>query len=492
MPGARVRVLFVEEREEAVEPMVRELRHAGFRTEHRRVDTGERLRAAVREEAWDVAICDWTPPGIPAPDAIAILEEEGFEGAIVVVSDSADEERVVEAMRAGAHDFVARGHLDRLLPTIRRELPEISVRRALRALAGSEARHRHLVETIPGATYIDVGAEDVSSGYGTVFVGPQMERITGYAPQEFVADPELWPSILHPDDRERTLEADAHHFATGEPLNQEYRVIARDGRVVWLLDEGTIVDEGGRRYSQGILSDITERKQAEERLRGTVGELRRIDRDRRRLLSRLVAAQEEERQRIAAEIHDDPVQQLYAAGLRLAMLQERTTDPGQLESIEALRTVLNGTISRLRHMLFELQPRSLETEGLGRALDEYVDYANQESETAYVLEDRLSKPLSPEMRAVAYRMVLEAVSNVRKHADARHATIAIADHGEGVRCAVVDDGRGFLLEDHLDSHRPGHLGLPAMRERVELAGGRLDVRSAPGQGTTVEFWLPAS
>jgi signal transduction histidine kinase len=244
--------------------------------------------------------------------------------------------------------------------------------------------------------------------------------------------------------------------------------------------------------SVGVSRDITARIQSEERLRQSIDELRRTDRQRRQLLSRLVAAQEEERQRIAAEIHDDPVQQLYAATLRLGMLQDRLTDPADREAFEHVQDIVGGTIGRLRRMLFELQPRSLETDGLGHALAEYVDFANQESDTKYQLEDRLTTPLSPDIRATAYRMVLEAISNVRKHSAATSATITISDQEDGLLVTVSDDGRGFLMDDRVDQPRPGHLGLPAMRERVEVAGGHLNIASAPGEGTTLEVWLPTS
>lgn len=134
----------------------------------------------------------------------------------------------------------------------------------------------------------------------------------------------------------------------------------------------------------------------------------------------------------------------------------------------------------------------LVAQGLGKALAEYVQFANQESPAKYLLEDHLEKPLSAEIRTIAYRGVLECVSNVRKYASAKETRITIADHQGGVLVTVTDDGRGFLMNDRVDRLQPGHLGLPALRERVELAGGRFDLRSAPGEGTTVEYWPPAA
>ena len=241
----------------------------------------------------------------------------------------------------------------------------------------------------------------------------------------------------------------------------------------------------------GVNRDITERKQAEDKLRETIDQLRETDRTRRELLSRLISAQEEERLRIADEIHDDPVQQLFAATLRLGMLREKLTDPKQLEIHAKAATLVETTVSRLRRMLFELQPRSLETDGLAAALSEYFAYANNEGGTTFALRDRLTGALSQDMRTVAYRIVLESVSNVRKHAAATTATVTIEDHEDGIRCRVVDDGRGFMTVD-IAQYQPGHLGVPAMRERVEFAGGRFEINSTPGEGTTVEFWLPSA
>jgi diguanylate cyclase (GGDEF)-like protein/PAS domain S-box-containing protein len=100
-------------------------------------------------------------------------------------------------------------------------------------------------------------------------MSPQVESMLGYRPDEFIENPGLWPSLLHSDDRQQTLDAEGWHYDAGEPLHQEYRVIGRDGRVVWLRDEAVMIKDeaSGKAYSQGVLLDITARKMAEEALR---------------------------------------------------------------------------------------------------------------------------------------------------------------------------------------------------------------------------------
>ncbi|HKY53854.1 MAG TPA: PAS domain S-box protein, partial [Anaerolineales bacterium] len=136
------------------------------------------------------------------------------------------------------------------------------------ALREAENKYRALVEQLPAIVYLDQYDPTLSAGYRPVYISPQVENILGYRPEEFIENPDLWPALLHPDDRRQTLDAEGWHYKTGEPLHQEYRVIARDGHIVWLRDEGVMIKDevNGKTFSQGVLLDITARKQAEEAL----------------------------------------------------------------------------------------------------------------------------------------------------------------------------------------------------------------------------------
>jgi signal transduction histidine kinase len=217
--------------------------------------------------------------------------------------------------------------------------------------------------------------------------------------------------------------------------------------------------------------------------------LRTSDQERRQLVSRLVTAREEEAQRIAGEIHDDPLQKLSAAALRLGMLRMGVDKEKEAETISQVQKAIDDTMGRLRRMLFELSPRTLETGGLGKALEEYVEHANQEEGTSYHLNDELHTELDDENRTIAYRVILEAISNIRKHAAADNATVHLEDVDSGLHCTVTDDGKGIAAED-LGVSLPGHMGTASMRQRVVMAGGWIEINSVPDQGTTVEFWLP--
>ncbi|HXQ38175.1 MAG TPA: diguanylate cyclase, partial [Anaerolineales bacterium] len=137
------------------------------------------------------------------------------------------------------------------------------------ALREAEIKYRTLVENLPAIVYLDQYDPTIPTRYRPVYMSPQVETMLGYHPDEFIENPELWPSLLHSEDRQETLDAEGWHFSAGEPLHQEYRVIGRDGRMVWLRDEAVMIKEeaSGKVYSQGVLLDITARKMAEDALR---------------------------------------------------------------------------------------------------------------------------------------------------------------------------------------------------------------------------------
>jgi diguanylate cyclase (GGDEF)-like protein/PAS domain S-box-containing protein len=128
----------------------------------------------------------------------------------------------------------------------------------------SEEQFRSMVEVGPAITYIDAADESAS----TLYMSPQIETLLGYPPQEWLADPNMWERVMHPDDRTRALSENARHNVTGEPFRLEYRMFAKDGRVVWVHDEATMVrdEQGQSRFSHGVMMDVTERKRGEEQV----------------------------------------------------------------------------------------------------------------------------------------------------------------------------------------------------------------------------------
>src|SRR5205823_3083755 len=128
----------------------------------------------------------------------------------------------------------------------------------------TEEQFRSMVEVGPAITYIDAADE----GASTLYISPQIEGLLGYPQDDWLEDPNMWERVMHPDDRDRALSENARHNVTGDLFRLEYRMIARDGRVVWVHDEATMVrdDQGQSRFSHGVMMDVTERKRGEEQV----------------------------------------------------------------------------------------------------------------------------------------------------------------------------------------------------------------------------------
>ena len=237
-----------------------------------------------------------------------------------------------------------------------------------------------------------------------------------------------------------------------------------------------------------VAIDVTEGRRAEAALRQSLETLKQVDQNRRALLRRLVHAQEEERRAIASDIHDDSIQAMFAVGLRLFALREALHDPAQVEQVDRIQQNVQQSTDRLRHLLFELRPAALDEGGLPAALRQYLDTMKQESAIEVALETALERSPASETQVIAYRIAQEALANVRKHARARRVECAVSAVDEGILTRIVDDGVGF--DGSRNGSVPGHLGLIAMRERAEMAGGWFRITSSAGQGCVVEYWIP--
>jgi signal transduction histidine kinase len=262
-------------------------------------------------------------------------------------------------------------------------------------------------------------------------------------------------------------------------------------------DERQLLALAAERAGHGIYNArLFERAQSnaellEERLVTTLqrqqAEAEHASAERGRLLSHVVTAQEEERRRIALDVHDDYLQALTALRMQLERLGEELEQPAQRDSATRLARDVAATTDRMRGLVFDLRPPALDWAGLASALRLYLEETNQRFGLDYTLDARLDQEPALEVRVIAYRIAQEAITNVVKHAGAALVGVSLGSRDGGVLVEVRDDGRG-LGGSAADSRS---YGLASMRERAESAGGWWRIDSRPGGGgTTVEFWLP--
>ena len=257
------------------------------------------------------------------------------------------------------------------------------------------------------------------------------------------------------------------------------------------------VVDSARRFGAGDLTarapiprGLGELTDVANALNSAAEDIERREEQQAALLAELVAAEEETRRRIAADIHDDTAQAVAAAALRIDALVGDLSDPVARETASNARLALVEANKRLRRLLFELRPPALDEAGLAAALESFLTDGFGHDGVDWRVENRLGEEPSPEVRAILYRVALEALTNVRRHARATVVQVVLERRGVGVAVRVHDNGRGFDLPAPDAPAEQGHIGIVTMRERAEAAGGRFALASEPGKGTTVDFWMP--
>ena len=210
----------------------------------------------------------------------------------------------------------------------------------------------------------------------------------------------------------------------------------------------------------------------------------RVSRD---SVRRVIEAQEQERARLARELHDETGQALTSILLELKAFEDVVSGEDSRERTTALRELVVRTLQDVRRLAVELRPAALDDFGLGPALERLVDSVRESTDLTVQLETGLGdERLGKEAETTLYRFVQEGLTNVLKHAGATHVSVSLVRKDGSVSAVVEDDGRGFAVNEV----RQDALGLAGMRERAALLRGRFSIESAPGQGTTLAVEVP--
>ena len=322
----------------------------------------------------------------------------------------------------------------------------------------------------------------------TLRVNHALCAMLGYSESELLT--RTIEDVVHPDDR-GPLEIDRSRLADGAVAS--YRAERRyrhcDGHALWVQVTASLVRDavGAPLYFLAQIQDITERRVAEDALRDSIVELRRSEEKLRLLAQRQVAIREEERKRVGVDLHDDVCQELVGVGILVESLRRKLAPPPDLAAdFDRVVRYLGEVVEHLRLVARELRPlmlRDLGLEGSVRSLADGI--ASDVLAVTAVFETAIPR-LDEETELSVYRIAQEALANAVRHADARSIVITLGATDDTLTLVVRDDGRGFD-----PAKRPASaLGLAGMEERALALGGRLEVRSAPGQGTTVTLRCP--
>jgi PAS domain S-box-containing protein len=379
-----------------------------------------------------------------------------------------------------------------------------------RRLIDVEASLQALLDRLPGVVYA-VGPDSPNS---VLYVSPQIQALVGLSAGDCVGDPQLWERLVHPEDREWVLAEDKRCERTGQPWHVEYRVLAKDGRVVWLRDHAVLVrgEHGEPDYWQGYYIDITEQKQAEEALRQALERERQALERERQAARQLRALDELKNTFLDAVSHElrTPLATVIGIALTLQRAGSSLTEEDTADLVD--RLVANaGKLDRLLADLLDLDRLS---KGILAPQRSRTNLAALVGRVAQEWRQRSGRQLEvvaePVVAWVDSAKVERVVENLLANAG-RHTTpdtpvwVRVARRDEGVLLAVEDAGGGvprelratlfepFRRGPGAAAHAPGvGIGLSVVARFAELHGGRAWVQDRPGGGASFQVLLPDS
>lgn len=497
--GKPLRALLVEDSEDDAELLIRELRKGGYDVTHRRVETAETMHAALTHQSWDIVISDYCMPTFDAPSAIGVLANSGFDIPILIVSGTIGEEAAVEALKAGAGDFLVKGRLARLVPAVERELREAENRRHARgaedALRRSELKYRRIVETAQEGIWV-LDASD-----RTTYVNQRMAEMLASSPEtmlgrslfEFMDDEWKQVAIRKLGRRQK-----------GSVEPQEFKFRRADGSEFWAaLSTTPVADEGGH-YTGALamVADVTEQRRLKSQLMVS---------DRLVSVGTLAAG-------VAHEINN-PLASLIAnldlATPHLDVLQKQV---GESAGLVALREQLSDariSAQRVQRIVKDLkifaraQEDKRENVDVRRVLDSAVRLAwNEIRHRAKLVKGYGAVPSVDASESRLGQVFLNLLINAAQalpegQAEQHEIRISTSQNNDGrVVVEIRDTGHGMspevlerLFTPFFTTKPVGvgtGLGLSICHRIISSLGGEIAVESAVGKGSVFRVNLPPS
>ena len=390
-------------------------------------------------------------------------------------------------------------------------------KRAEEALRDSEERYRTMVKQAMAG----VAGGDLTGKI--TLVNQNFCDMSGYAEAELIGKD--MSDLIHPEDRAENRHFWENLLKNGTPYQIEARLIRKDGKSNWVLKNVTTVRD---QYNQpesilAVVVNINERKEAERKLRESEESLRhsredlerrvaertselaeanqelqteseerrRTEDERERLLRQIITTQEDERRRIALDLHDQLGQQLTALRLKLESLRTMCADDERLcEKVVETQEIAKQVDADVGFLAWELRPTALNDLGLKNALDNYVkQWSNHYDIRAEFHAGDFKKRLADESETNLYRIAQEALNNISKHAEASFVSVLLEQPDDHAVLIIEDDGKGFETGGEAEKLQRG-LGLIGMRERAALIGGSLEIESSSAVGTTIYVRVP--
>jgi len=510
-----LRILIVEDSEDDALLVLYQIKKGGYEIEYDRVDTAQKMEAALKEKTWDIILSDYQMPHFNGLEALVLYNKTGIDIPFILVSGTIGEEVAVNAMKTGAHDYIMKNNLQRLLPAIERELRE-SENRAERKLAEkklkeSEERYRLISNVTSDYMFSTIVNPDGSQKVN--WLAGAFEAITSYTIEEYIALGG-WSYILYPDDREQDKK-DFLNLIKNRQVITEIRNVKKNGEIYWVkVYAHPVWDNLQNRLTSvyGAVQDITERKKAEEATYKLNLELESLVKERTIELENTNDDLQKEVQ-IRAAAEDCIKHQLQEKEILLKEIHHRVKNNMQIIismlSLQAsfikdkkIITILQDSQSRIKTMALIheklYQAKNLESIDFTEYLNNLCGYLF----TSYISSDRQVKY---SINAGKYTLEIdttislglitnELITNSFKYAfidiDNRECIIQVVlkkFNDKNLEFSISDNGKG--LPENFDYRNSQSLGLQLVCMLTEQISGKLEVTSS-NMGTTFSIIFP--
>ncbi len=487
MEHKKLRILLVEDSPDDAELILRELADGGLSFDCMRVESADEMIAALSASDFDIVLSDYSLPDFSAPAALSLLQSSEMDIPFIMVSGFVGDEAAVAMMRAGAHDFILKNSLARLVPAVNRCLMESETHRqykiAQTELQKSEARFRALASNIPGVVFQFL-LED-----GTLhlpYISEGCNALFGVSQRMLQDTPGLLLDMIVDENRPSYVEAFDISAARLTTLNWEGRIhVGHVPEIKWInmragprknpVPHGSVIWDG-------IATNITANKINEIKIRQSEDQLRQLS-------THIETVKEAERARVSREIHDDLGGTLTAIKIDLMVFASKIPEPSPalLKRIASVNQLVDRAIESSVRIAATLRPGVLDC-GIVAAIQwqtrEFQDRTGIRCELRGRQDDIA---LSPEYSTSVFRIFQESLTNIAKHAHASAVDIMLTQAGDWLILEVSDNGRGMLDEDRF---KPASFGIRGMQERTRDFDGEITITRAGKTGTKVRVRVP--
>lgn len=482
----KLNILMIEDSEKDIDRVLQILSQGGFKTDCLCVSTAEALHDALMTRDWNVVLSDYDLPRLSAQEVLQVIKSKELDIPLIIISSHVGEEAAEHIMALGAYDFIMKSNLARLVPAIRRSLHEVeNYQRFITtqtALQKSEALFQVITSNLPGVVFQFLLSGNHQASFP--YVSDASETLLGLSPQMLMDRPELFPELILQEDKKtyhQLMVTSAEQLST---WNWEGCIqVKGDSDIKWISLRAT-----PRRVSDnatlwdGIMINITRNKLAEREIARSREQLAELS-------SYLQRVKEQERARIAREIHDDIGGTLTAIKCELFPCMDSTARKQEFyqQKAKSVESLVDRVIDSTRRISLDLRPGILDCGIVAAVQWQAKEFSDRNGIACKVSceEDEIS--LDSDLAIAIFRVFQETLTNISKHANASRIQVKLIELEGLVLLEVIDNGRGIT---DIDMEKQDSFGIRGMRERCQQLKGNFHISGDKGKGTKVTILIP--